>query len=71
MASGSANPTWKLVDVSVNPGAALLNASRTKTNDLLITMGPDDSGKPSAALADVHNAALIGQSVASALRNQN
>lgn len=37
---GTLNPSWKLTRVSVNPSGSLLTASRTRTNDLLITLGP-------------------------------
>jgi hypothetical protein len=36
----SATPTWKFKLVSVNPGGTFLSLDRTRTNDLLITLGP-------------------------------
>jgi hypothetical protein len=40
MASGNVTPTWSLVTVSANPNGPLLAATRTRTNNVLITMGP-------------------------------
>jgi hypothetical protein len=69
MGSGSATPTWKLVPVAMNPTAPFLNASRTKLHDLIVTMGPDEDGQPSPEAQNQHQAQLIGQAVADALRN--
>jgi hypothetical protein len=64
---GSVTPTWKLIDVTANPNSPFLNASRTKTHDIAITFAPP--GDAAAREADaIHNAALIGQAVASAIR---
>jgi hypothetical protein len=38
--SANATPTWKFKLVTVNPGGTFLNLDRSRTNDLLITMGP-------------------------------
>jgi hypothetical protein len=38
--SANATPTWKFKLVTVNPGGTFLNLDRTRTNDLLITLGP-------------------------------
>lgn len=64
---GAATPTWKLLDVTANPDAPFFNASRTRTHDVTITLAPpgDEAAEEAAQL---HNAALIGQAVASALR---
>jgi hypothetical protein len=37
---GTATPSWKLTNVTVNPSGNLLSLDRTRTNDLLITLGP-------------------------------
>jgi len=74
---GSITPTWKLISVTANPDAPFLGASRTQTDDLLITLGPIDvlaNGRgiaPSAALSAQHLAAQIGQSVSTAIQSQN
>lgn len=36
----SATPTWTFTDVTVNPNPSILSATRTRTDELLITMGP-------------------------------
>jgi hypothetical protein len=38
--SGTVNPSWKLTRVIVNPAGNLFSAGRTRTHDLLITLGP-------------------------------
>jgi hypothetical protein len=64
---GSVTPTWKLVDITANPDAPFLSATRTRTHDIAITFAPpDDPGAAEAAA--MHNATLIGQAVAAALR---
>jgi hypothetical protein len=37
---GTATPSWKLTTATVNSGGNFLSFDRTRTNDLLITMGP-------------------------------
>lgn len=61
---GSLNPVWTLTNV--NLGAAsppLLNAIRTKTHNVTLTLGDPKSGQTAA----VENANLIGQAVRDAL----
>ena len=38
--SGTLNPSWKLTRVVVNPTGNMLSVNRTRTHDLLITLGP-------------------------------
>jgi len=38
--SVDATPTWKFKLVTVNPGGTFVSLDRSRTNDLLITMGP-------------------------------
>jgi len=38
--SANATPTWKFKLVTVDPSGTLLSADRSRTNDLLITLGP-------------------------------
>lgn len=45
--TGGITPAWKLVSVTVNPSGGFLGASRARTDDLLITMGPMTSIAPS------------------------
>ena len=73
--SGNVTPTWKLIRVSANPTGQLFTGSRMRTDDLTITMGEavfNDQTKalePSSAAHDQNLATLIGQAVASSLRN--
>lgn len=51
----TATPTWTFTDVTVNPNPSVFGATRTRTDELLITMGPTVLGtkkerQPSAAL---------------------
>jgi len=67
---GNITPTWKLVRVSANTGSLpLFSAQRTKTQDLIITMGPPQDGTLSTAAQNTILAAQIGQAVANAIRN--
>ena len=73
--TASVTPAWKLVNVSINPTAPFLSGSHARTDDLVLTLGqnvPDKTGAPapSDAARDAHLAALIGQSVASAIQSQ-
>jgi hypothetical protein len=64
---GTITPSWRLVELTVNPDSPFLSATRTRTHDVTITLAPP--GDPAAAeAAAIHNAALIGQAVASAIR---
>ena len=59
--SGNITPTWKLVRVSANTGSSpLFAAGRTRTHDLIITIGPK-----STDTANTHLASQIGQAVSS------
>jgi hypothetical protein len=64
---GTATPTWKLVEFTVNPDSPFISASRTRTHDITITLAPPGD-QAAAEAASIHNAALIGQAVASAIR---
>ncbi len=76
VAGGNVTPTWKLVYLSANPTAPFLGVTRTRTDDVLITMGPIGELKngrpvgPSLAVENAHLAAQIGQSVAAAIQSQ-
>jgi hypothetical protein len=71
---GNITPTWKLVRVSANAGSgSFFGATRTKTQDLIITMGPPQGGAAggglSLAASNTILASQIGQAVASAIRS--
>jgi hypothetical protein len=76
VSSGNLTPMWKLVRVSANTSSTpLFSASRDRTQDLLITLGPTQAPqkpgqKPtlSTAAQNSHLASEIGQAVASALK---
>lgn len=50
--SANATPTWKFKLVTVNPGGTFLNIDRSRTNDLLITMGPANAAVVAASRKD-------------------
>jgi len=74
----SANPTWVLTRVAVNPaGTTLFAASRNRTHDLTITLGPVNLEKipglkprlvPSRAAANAALAADIGIAVGNGVK---
>jgi hypothetical protein len=74
--TGNVTPTWKLVNVSANSEGTFWSGTRTRKDDLLITMGPTQlsgSGRalkatPSRAVENAHLAAQIGQAVSTAVR---
>jgi hypothetical protein len=72
VAGANATPTWKLVAVTANPNGPLLGATRTRTDDVLITMGPlgelNKNGRPVASVA-VENSHLASQ-IVSGLQNR-
>lgn len=69
-------PTWKFTALSVNPTSPLFSGSHQRTQDLTISVGkttPATKAKPavpSAEMVSLHNAALIGQAVATAIQSQ-
>jgi hypothetical protein len=68
--NGNVTPSWKLVNVSVNQGSVpFLSAQRSRTQDLLISMGPTTDGQPSIAVQNATLASQIGIAIANAIRN--
>jgi hypothetical protein len=59
--SGSVTPTWKLVRISANSSSPFFNTGRTRTHDLIITIGD-----PSVISSNTHLASQIGNSVSNA-----
>lgn len=43
VSSGNITPTWKLVNVSANTSGTFFSTGRTRTHDLIITIGPNDN----------------------------
>lgn len=74
---GSVTPVWHFARITVGNSTSLANATRTKTNEVIITFGPLASGatpqrqaKLSPDAQTVHNAALIGSATASSINSQ-
>lgn len=81
---GSATPTWNLMKIGTG-STPLIDFNRTRTHELLITIGPGDGqvltdpktkkkiflvGGPSAAAASAHLASEIGSAVSAAIGNR-
>jgi hypothetical protein len=58
VSSGNVTPAWKLVQVSANMSGTFFSTGRTRTHDLIITIGPDDNRTLYS-----HLASEIGQAV--------
>jgi hypothetical protein len=68
--NANATPSWKLVRVSANQGSSpLFNFQRTRTQNLLITMGPTTPAGPTQAQQNAALASQIGIAVANAIKN--
>ncbi len=73
---GNLNPVWKFVSISGSSSSSpLVNSTRTKTQDVLITFGlvVETPEKPPTLSDDanaVHNANLIGQAVSTSNASQ-
>ncbi len=63
VSSGNITPTWRLVRVSANAGLPLFNTGRTRTHDVIITIGPKNETS-----AWAFNSAQIGRAVGAATR---
>jgi hypothetical protein len=71
--SGNVTPTWKLVRVSANQSGNFFNAQRTRTQDLVVTLGPAPNDAQVAAVQQQQNqdlAAAIGIAVANSIRGR-
>jgi hypothetical protein len=71
--SGSVTPAWKLVQITANQSGNFFNAQRTRTQDLVITLGPAPSDANPADQQKQQNqdlAAAIGIAVANAIRSR-
>jgi hypothetical protein len=65
ISSGNVTPTWKLVRVTANTGnSPLFSLNRTRTHDLIITLGPQKN-----QTSQTHFASQIGQAVSGANRS--
>ncbi|MEK9278599.1 MULTISPECIES: hypothetical protein [unclassified Bradyrhizobium] len=75
---GDVTPSWKFIRLSVNPGGPFLSGSRTKTSQVIVTLGPlakpaGPAGAAQLALqaAVQHDAAVAGNATAAAIRSQS
>ncbi|WP_396604498.1 hypothetical protein ACFLEY_02245 [Bradyrhizobium sp. YCK136] len=70
--SGNVTPSWKLLRVSANTGSLpLLGTQRSRTQDLIISMGPTTEAGPSQAQQNAALASQIGIAVANAIKGNN
>lgn len=73
---GSVTPVWHLARVSANTTGTLFNATRTNTDDVIITLGhatratPTSPAQLSAQANQVHAANLIGSATGSSISSQ-
>lgn len=68
ISSGNITPTWNLVRISANTAnTPFFGANRTRTHDLIITLGPGEGAEAQQA-ASLHLARQIGSFTASSLR---
>jgi hypothetical protein len=65
VSNGNVTPAWKLVRVSANNNSTLFATGRTRTHDLIITIGPVNETSASTFLAS-----QIGQAVSGGNRSQ-
>jgi len=67
--SGELTPQWRLVRANINNGGTFLSASRDRTHQLTLTLGPtDETYKPSRQLSNAAQAQAIGNAVATSSR---
>lgn len=67
VSNGNVTPTWKLIRVSANTGSSpFFGVGRTRTHDLIITMGP-----PTGKTAQEHFVNQFGAAVSGAARAAN
>ncbi len=67
--TGGLTPAWKLTRAMVNPTGTLLAATRDRTHDLQITLGPGDSNGLTGQAANAQLAADIGLSVTNGVKS--
>lgn len=67
--TGGLTPAWKLVHLSTNPSGALFAATRDRTHDLQITMGPGDSNGLKGPAATAQLSGDVGLSVANGVKS--
>jgi hypothetical protein len=60
--SGNVTPTWHLVRVSANTGGPFFSIGRTRTHDVIITVGPSNANTINANLSSQIGVAVRGSS---------
>ncbi|EJL51633.1 hypothetical protein PMI09_04423 [Rhizobium sp. CF122] len=75
---GGVTPTWNLTRFTINPDGSFLGATRTKTSQIIVTLGPVAAPASPAGMAELaaqaqiqHEAALLGGSTAAAIISQS
>lgn len=73
MTSATANPLWKLAPVTTGVGGQpLISTNRTRTHDLLLTIGPADiekgKSRPVGAAVSLHTTGQLEQAISSGFR---
>jgi len=71
--SGDLTPQWKLVRANINTNGTFLSATRDRTHQLTLTLGPTDEKfitKPSRQLSDAALTQAIGNAVATSSRRK-
>jgi hypothetical protein len=69
--SGNVTPSWKLMQVSANSTGSLFGAQRSRTEDLLITLGPSNGdGTLQTKAQNEALASAIGIAVANAIQSR-
>jgi len=66
--TGALDPVWKLSTEVWNPTGTLISGGRSRTNTILLTLGPDENGKPAPVAANVHASGQTGQAIAAAIQ---
>lgn len=69
VSTGGITPAWKLIEANFNQSGTFLQATRDRTHDLLITMGPGDPAGLKGAAKDAHLASTIGLAVSNQLQS--
>ena len=66
VSNGEVTPVWSLVRVTANNRLPLFRTGRTRTHDLIITIGPQTDGAPTPAASNTHLASQMGNAVSNA-----
>ena len=70
LSSGNITPAWKLTNATVDQTGSLFSASRDRTHDLLITLGPGDDTGLSGAASNADISQQISNGIITGLKNR-